>query len=132
MTNIKLSSPRLTALFADVGGEQGLERVLLNFYEKMSRDLLIGFFFEGKDIKDIALKQKSFLMRAWGVTPSYQGKSPADAHKQLPRILSGHFDRRLVILAETLREFGLNDESIELWINFEKKFRQAVQDSSTQ
>ena len=60
--------------------------------------------------------QKSFLMRAWGASPSYSGKTPAKAHEQLAPILSGHFDRRLRILEETLREFGVSDENVKLWV----------------
>lgn len=127
MREIKLSGPALTNLFKNIGGEEALSRILTRFYEKMSHDVLIGFFFDGKDIVHIAQMQKLFLMRAWGVTQSYAGKSPADAHAHLPPILSGHFDRRLVLLGETLREFKVAEEDIEIWVNFENKFRHAVQ-----
>jgi truncated hemoglobin YjbI len=92
----------------------------------MRQDLLIGFFFSNKDVQAIALQQKAFLLRAWGITQSYSGKSPAEAHHDLPKILSGHFDRRLILLEETLKEFKINKENIKLWIEFESKFRKAV------
>lgn len=126
MNEIKLSGKALLTLFENIGGEPGLTRLLTRFYEKMSQDILIGYFFDGKDIRKIALMQKAFLMRAWGAAPSYSGKSPADAHKMLPQILSGHFDRRIVLLTETLREFNVKEKDIEIWVGFESKFRQAV------
>ncbi len=129
MKELKLASAALTALFTSIGGEAGLEKILARFYEKMSKDVLLGFFFDGRDVNAIALMQKSFLMRAWGVTQSYTGKSPAAAHSKLAPILKGHFDRRLVLLAETLREFHTNEVEIALWVNFEEKFRQAVEHS---
>ena len=129
MNEIKLSSAALTTLFTTIGGEAGLEKILTRFYEKMGQDVMIGFFFAGHDVRAIAAMQKSFLMRAWGVSPSYAGKSPADAHASLPPILKGHFDRRLVLLAETLREFKLADAQIALWVSFEEKFRAAVEHS---
>lgn len=116
----------LKALFEKAGGEAGLERILTDFYARMSRDSLIGFFFDGKDLVQIARMQKVFLMRAMGATPSYSGKPPAQAHRKLAPILPGHFDRRLRILEETLRDHGLGDREIAAWIAFESAFRDAV------
>lgn len=127
MKDLKLSSQALSDLFSTIGKEPGLEKILNQFYKKMSQDVLIGFFFTGKDIQAIAQMQKAFLMRAWGVTSSYPGRSPADAHTKLPPILKGHFDRRLVMLAETLSEFQVPEQQIQIWVQFEEKFRQAVQ-----
>lgn len=124
---IKLSGAALQELFVKIGKEPGLSKILNRFYEKISQDILIGFFFSGKDLSAIASKQKEFLMKAWGVTSSYSGKAPAQAHVELPPILSGHFDRRLVLLEETLKEFGLNENEIKTWVNFEDKFRNAIQ-----
>lgn len=118
---------RGTDFFQRIGNEEGLAAILAAFYEKMSTDTLIGFFFDGKDLKHIAAQQKSFLMRAWGVTPSYAGKSPAQAHASLAPILKGHFDRRLVLLAETLREFKIGEGNIDAWVNFENNFRSTIQ-----
>ncbi|MBI3557824.1 MAG: group 1 truncated hemoglobin [Deltaproteobacteria bacterium] len=129
MKAIKLSGPALGALFSSIGGEASLDQILARFYQKMSTDVLLGFFFDGCDVLAIARMQKSFLMRAWGVSQSYAGKSPADAHAKLPPILKGHFDRRLVLLAETLREFKVGENEIALWVSFEEKFRAAVEHS---
>ena len=126
MKEIKISSAGLTKLFSSIGGEPALENILERFYQKMSQDLLIGYFFDHHDVRAIARKQKEFLMRAWGITPSYSGKAPADAHKALPQILRGHFDRRLVLLAETLREFKVSETDITLWVSFEDKFRDGI------
>ncbi len=127
----QLSKPELKALFARLGGEEHgaekLEQILIDFYQRMSQDLLIGFFFEGKDLNDIALKQKSFLMRAMGATPSYSGKAPAQAHEELAPILRGHFDRRLRILETVLKDHGVSDEDIRIWITFENAFREGIQ-----
>lgn len=127
MREIKISRQNLERLFETIGGEEGLQRILNQFYQKMSNDILIGFFFTGRDLTRIATMQKTFLMRAWGVTQSYSGKSPADAHKALPPILKGHFDRRLKLLEETLAQLGVAREHISTWVEFESRFRGAVQ-----
>lgn len=117
----------LRKLYEEVGGESGLEAILDSFYNKMAQDILIGYFFTGKDLKKIARMQKAFLMKAWGISQAYTGKFPAQAHKHLPDILKGHFDRRLVILRQTLQEFKISSEWIDVWVKFESGFRKAVQ-----
>ena len=123
----RLSRPELKALYSRMGGEPALEKILKDFYRRMSQDILIGYFFDGKDLDAIALKQKEFLLRAMGATEVYTGKAPADAHSNLPKILRGHFDRRLRILEDTLRANGLNAEDIRIWVTFESAFREAIE-----
>ena len=115
-------------LFETIGKEEGLNSLLDKFYQALSKDVLVGFFFDQKDLSKIAQKQKEFLMRAWGITSSYSGKSPATAHISLAPILKGHFDRRLVILKETLeKETTLSASQIQLWLDFEELFRNSIQ-----
>lgn len=126
MSEIPLTKPALARLFVNAGGEEGLARILRDFYRRMQSDVMLGFFFDGKDIDAIADKQRSFLMRAMGAAPSYSGLPPAQAHQKLAPILSGHFDRRLRILEETLAAHGLSDEDIRTWVAFESAFRDAI------
>jgi len=123
-----LLSP-LKTVYEHVGGEEGLRKILIDFYHRMEKDVMIGFFFTGKDVEAIAVKQMSFLMRAMGATSSYSGKSPASAHSELPPIRRGMFDRRLRILEETLRDHNVSDEDMRSWIAFEEAFRDAVEHS---
>jgi hemoglobin len=126
-SRLTLSKPELKALFERAGGELGLAEILKDFYQRMADDLLIGFFFTGKDLNKIASQQLRFLMKAMGATLSYTGKAPAQAHVELPPILPGHFDRRLRILEETLRDHGLSESEIKTWIQFESTFRAGIQ-----
>ena len=120
--------PDLKAIY-DHLGEENLRKILIDFYQRMERDVMIGFFFTGKDVEAIALKQLSFLMRAMGATPSYSGKAPADAHGELPPIRRGMFDRRLRILEETLIDHNLSADDTRTWVAFENAFRDAVEHS---
>ena len=126
MKNISVNKPELQALYLKIGGEPGLEKILKSFYRKMSNDVMLGFFFSGKNTDEIAIKQKFFLMKAMGASTSYSGKPPATAHEAMPPILAGHFDRRLRLLEETLREYGLPLEDIRTWVEFESAFRSGV------
>jgi hemoglobin len=122
----KAITKRLTQLYIDAGGETGIEKCLTAFYEKMSQDILLGFFFTDHDLNHIIQQQKTFLLRAMGKNYQYSGKSPAAAHKKIPPILKGHFDRRMVLLRETLKEFKLPEASIQTWVDFEENFRSRI------
>ena len=123
--DLPLEKPELREL-GRVLGEDRIRGIVRRFYDRMSRDILIGFFFDGKDLDRIASEQSAFLLRAMGLRPSYSGLAPADAHDDLPPILVGHFDRRLVVLDEHLKEEGLNDSQRQVWIAFENAFRNSL------
>jgi hemoglobin len=116
----------LKQLYTHIGSETRLQAILEDFYERMSKDVLIGYFFTGKNTQKIAQQQKGFLLEAMGVSKTYSGKSPAQAHAKLPPILAGHFDRRIILLQETLRDHHLGEAETQTWIKFEKAFRSAI------
>jgi truncated hemoglobin YjbI len=120
-----LSRAELKSLFEKLGEKQ-LRAILYDFYHRMAGDVLIGYFFSGKDTQVIAEKQLHFLMFAMGAETSYEGKSPTTAHLELPPIFSGHFDRRLVILKQTLEAHSVAAEDIRTWIDFENAFRDVL------
>jgi len=107
-----------------------LVSILEEFYTRMSADVMIGFFFAGKDLKHIANQQARFILNAAGLIPKFEGKGPATAHLELPPILPGFFDRRILILRETLVAHHLPSEIVESWISFESAFREMIVSSS--
>lgn len=121
-----MSKLRLKKVFEEIGGESQVKVILRDFYSRMAGDILIGYFFTGKDITAIADRQAHFLLFAVGLKPSYEGNLPPSAHLSLPPILKGHFDRRLLLLKETLKEHGLTDKDIRTWVSFENAFRAVV------
>jgi truncated hemoglobin YjbI len=123
--SLPLEKPELRALGQSLG-EQRIREIIRRFYDRMAADVMIGFFFEGRDLDAIAEMQSAFLYRAMGLRPSYTGKSPSDAHTALPPILSGHFDRRLTLLEAHLTAEGLAEGQRTAWIAFENAFRDAI------
>lgn len=113
-------------MYVEIGSEARLGELLTKFYKKMSTDIMLGFFFSGKDICHIVQQQKMFFLRAVGINKVYEGKSPRAAHRKIPPILKGHFDRRMVLLRETLTEEGMSEKNIQTWINFEEQFRKSI------
>lgn len=126
MAELPLARKLDSAFLERLGGESRLEALLIEFYERQARDILIGFFFDGRDLVDIARRQKSFLLKVMGVTHHYTGKAPQNAHRSLPPILAGHFDRRLKILQELLEEKGLSPQDVQRWVELERSFRPTI------
>ena len=120
------SRAQLRLILDAANGEEGLRQLLRRFYIKQSNDILIGFFFTGKDPETIADQQLEFLLKTMGVRKEYTGKTPVVAHRNLPPILAGHFDRRTTLLKETLVEAGFPPRETETWLAFEKAFRPQV------
>ncbi len=114
-------------LLGRIGGVEALRRILRRFYARMAADPMVGFFFAGRDLGAIVEGQLGFLLWAFGEVPQLRVRHPKDAHGQLPPILRGHFDRRLVLLEETLREAGLSEEDVQAWIKIESALRRRIQ-----
>lgn len=116
----------LQALYQHLGSDQEVIRIMRLFYQRMEDDAMLGFFFTGRDVLAVADQQARFLLRAMGAQASYTGRPPSDAHQSLPPILPGHFDRRAVILKQTLEGQNLPPHHIQAWLSFEAAFRDAV------
>jgi truncated hemoglobin YjbI len=124
-----LSEPKknhFKKILDDVGSVERLNQILIRFYKSLAEDILLGFFFEGKDLEEIARKQGLFMLRAMGVPVAESVKPPQKAHAQMPPILKGHFDRRKVLLKEVLEQEKISAETAEIWISFEESFRDQV------
>ncbi len=106
--------------------EAALNKLVLHFYTKMESDVMVGFFFTGRDLAKVAGQQSQFMLYALGLKAQYQGRGPGSAHTALPPILVGHFNRRLQILQETLTEAGLEPAVVNSFVAFENSFRNVV------
>ncbi len=57
----------LRQIYDRIGGHPALRVILNDFYARLERDVMIGFFFSGQDVSKIAEKQLNFLLKAMGV-----------------------------------------------------------------
>ncbi len=121
-----MSQTKLKKVVIKMGGEEKLRIILRDFYKRMSQDILIGFFFSHLDTNQIADSQAKFILFAMGESHSYTGKTPTSAHLELPPILDGHFNRRIVILEQTLKDYQLDRIDRDTWIEFENAFRKII------
>lgn len=103
-----------------------LLKVLNDFYRKMTKDTMLSFFFQGKDIEHIIEQQRKLLLMVLGIEKKYGGKPVGTAHADMPPILQGHFDRRLFLLSETLKENNFSAEAASQWVGFERQFEKVI------
>jgi truncated hemoglobin YjbI len=103
-------------------GDEALRRVVRDFYERVFADPMIGFLFAGKNKERLIQKEWELVARLLGAPVAYSGRSMGDAHARVP-ITSGHFDRRLVILEETLRDHQVDAEVQRRWLEHARALR---------
>lgn len=111
--------------FERFGGAEALRGIVQEFYHRMAEDILVGFFFKGKDLERIITMQTSFLLMAMGLSDNYEGKMPQHAHPQM-HMQAGHLDRRYKLLAELLNEKNVPEAVQEKWLKIEHSFRDRI------
>ena len=105
-----------TDVFAQIGSDK-LRSVITDFYSRLFGDLMIGFLFEGKNRQHLIDREYEFTAGFLGNKDvKYTGRSMRTAHAQSP-IFGGHFERRLQILRETLRDHAVDAEVQQVWID---------------
>jgi hemoglobin len=108
-------SERGPELFAKIG-EAGLRAVVTDFYSRIFGDVMIGFLFEGKNRQHLIDREVEFTAGFLGGDMKYTGRSMREAHAKSP-IFGGHFERRLEILRQTLRDNQVDPDVQKAWID---------------
>lgn len=106
-------------------GPATLREVVTDFYARLFGDLMIGFLFEGKDRQRLIEREYEFTASFLGGDVKYTGRSMRAAHAASP-IFGGHFERRLQILRETLRDHAVDPEVQQVWIDHQLALRAQI------
>lgn len=108
------------ALFDRIGGD-ALRAVIADFYERVIADVMIGYMFQAivrshgrAHLIEREWELVAALLGAPGVT--YTGRSMRAAHAG-HTIFGGHFERRLQLLRETLRDHAVDPAVQQAWID---------------
>ncbi len=109
-----MTAVRGPELFAAIG-EQKLREVITDFYSRLFGDVMIGFLFEGKSRQHLIDREVEFTAGFLGGNMKYTGRPMRVAHASSP-IFGGHFERRLQILRETLRDHAVDPDVQQVWI----------------
>jgi hemoglobin len=102
-------------LFAKIG-EAKLRAVITDFYGRIFGDVMIGFLFAGKDRQHLIDREYEFTAQLLGADVAYTGRPMRVAHAKSP-IFGGHFERRLQLLRETLRDHAVDPEVEQVWLD---------------
>ncbi len=96
-------------------GEDQLRLILTDFYDRVFADVMVGFFFSGQDKGRLIQLEYELTARHLGGGTPYTGRNLREAHASHP-IRRGHFQRRNVLLADTLRDHDVPPEIFEAWM----------------
>ena len=105
----------MSELYQRIGGDE-LRKVIEDFYERVMADPMIGFLFAGKNKERLIQKEWELVSALLGAQIGYSGRSMTDAHARVP-ITGGHFDRRVVILEETLEAHHVDPDVRTRWLD---------------
>ena len=113
------------ALFDKIGGDQ-LRAVITDFYDRVFGDVMIGFMFQGKDKKHLIDREWEFAANFLGAPDvKYTGRPMRTAHAQ-HTIFGGHFERRVQILRETMRDHAVDAEVQAAWLEHTEALRSQI------
>lgn len=113
----------MTSLYPRVA--DAMPAIMQDFYDRLFDDIMIGFFFAGRDKAELIDKQLAFMSAAMGGPEAYRGRSLKAAHAPL-RIFEGQFARRHQVLRETLDDHGLAPEDRDAWLALDASFRDRI------
>ncbi|MEQ8274688.1 MAG: group 1 truncated hemoglobin [Deltaproteobacteria bacterium] len=112
-------------LFERLGGEWALRPIIQDFVQRMTTDMMIGFFFREVDAKRLEEMEYLFTAKFLGADVQYVGKPIRDAHAPHP-IMGGQFDRRRQILEEAIDRHGVAPDIKAAWLEHVDRLRPQV------
>ncbi|QLC34915.1 group 1 truncated hemoglobin (plasmid) [Halarchaeum sp. CBA1220] len=100
------------SLYAEIGGQDAVEAVVDDFYDRVLDDPLLEPYFEDTDMQELFAHQVQFVSAVAGGPVEYDGDDMESAHEDMG-ITDEAFDRVADYLAEAMRENGVPEEDIE-------------------
>lgn len=93
------------SLFEQLGGADGIRRVVDALTARLEADPELGALFAGVDGAALRHHRERYLAAVLGGPEGYTGRGLRDAHRPLA-ITEAEFDRFLALAAESAREVG--------------------------
>ncbi len=98
-----------------LGGEEVLRAIIGDFVDRVTGDMMIGFFFRQIEKGRLKELEAQFAAAHLGGPKAYSGRPLHVAHKSHP-IMGGHFNRRMVLLEKTLRDHQVPADIQREWL----------------
>jgi hemoglobin len=100
------------SIYAEIGGQDTVETVVSDFYDRVFEDPLLEPYFEGIDRNTLYAHQVQFISSVAGGPVSYDGVDMQQAHKGMG-ITGEAFDRVATYLGDALRENNVAEDNID-------------------
>jgi hemoglobin len=106
-------------------GEEKLRTIVDDFMNRVTSDLMIGFFFANVDLKTLKQREFELAARMLGASIPYTGRPLREAHRSHP-IMGGHFDRRSQILRNVLADHDVPEDIRQRWLEHVEALRSQI------
>lgn len=100
------------SLYQEIGGQDAVEAVVDEFYDRVLDDDRLVEFFEDQDMTELRAHQVQFISAVTGGPVEYSGQDMREAHAHLD-ISEAEFDAVASHLEHALRTHGVDDENVE-------------------
>jgi hemoglobin len=105
-----------STLYDRLGGREGIEAVVDDFYDRLVADEALGPFFEGADMESLRRTQADFLCEAAGGPERYTGPDIREAHAHVP-FEPRHIETAVDHLYASLDAFDVTGEDADAVVN---------------
>ncbi len=113
------------SLWAALGEGERLHTILADFYTRVFADPQLSPFFHATSRQRAIEKQYLFLRQLFSGEKVYFGDRPRNAHHWM--VISDElFNYRARLLAQCMREHGLDEAMIGRWLDMEEHFRDQI------
>jgi truncated hemoglobin YjbI len=111
--------------FDRLGGQEPIAGIISKFIDRVVSDMMIGYLFRHVAIDELKARETTFAAKHLGGAAPYTGRPLEVAHKP-HRILSAQFDRRLVILRDTLEELEVPSDIRYRWLDHNRSLHSSI------
>ncbi len=115
--------------FDRIGGEPVVRAIIDRFVDRLFGDMIVGFFFAGKDAGRVKTHEYEHAARTLGADIPYTGRPIAPLHRPL-RINGGQFRRRLAILKQEIDAGGVAPDIAERWLAEQRAMQTQITDGT--
>lgn len=92
------------SIYDRIGGEEGIEKLINSFYERVLKDPVLSPYFENVPMEKLVRMQREFFAMATGGPAEYTGRPLAHVHQHLKigkRVFQRYTEHLLTTLEET-------------------------------
>ena len=102
--------------------ENRLRQTVVDFYELVFPDMMIGYMFDGKNKSRLIEKELELALEVLGFETKYAGRDLKMLHRPL-LIQGGQFDRRSVLLKKAMEKNNLPADLQKKWLAHTESLR---------